>query len=1052
MWASLWLRYNSTTAAAIRRRDFLVKYGTRIRLFALIAIAMLPIVGFRTYDLSQYQRRETNSAFDRSLTLARAGAREIGELYQQASSLIELLSEVPFVANSDPAACEHLLNRAATQQRQPLDMFVTDSTGVVTCANNPDFVGIDLTDRLYVRQALFSGDVVVSDFLVLRNVHRPGFTVSRAVRNATTGEPIGVIGTSMDLAVLSALIEHVGHDGETSTLLIDRAGTVLSRVPDAEETFAGYSIAETDFYKAIVHGGEGRYAGPGPDGVARFGAFTTIAKSDAKIFVGFTQDSVLAYARTALVRSLWQAAVLLVAAALLAFVGGKLLLLRWIERLTAVAAQLGRGDFSARAAIPSSAGDLALVGHALDDACERLAERERQLRATERKLRESESRYRLLADNASDMIVQTSLGFRREYVSPASRQLLGRSPEEMVKSAPLEFIHPDDVGLLIETVDTVARGERDKGLARFRLLHRKGHWVWVESHFRGYRSSSGELAGLIASIRDITERHREQEALADAKMAAEAAARHSAEFLATMSHELRTPLTGMLGVQELLQSEPGFDDRQRHLIRLSCEAGRSLMSIVNDILDLSKIEAEQLKIERIPFLVRDLVEGCRLVGCESVKPGVTIVVDIAPDVPVCGMGDPARIRQVLLNLLSNACRFTVAGSITIRLAWTADRLRVEVIDTGPGIAPDVVPTLFQRFQQGDRSTARRFGGTGLGLSISKRLVGLMDGAIGVDTHPGRGAVFWFELPLAVADPLSARDAEAHPAEGTETSWRILLAEDNQTNREIIRTLLEQRGYVVTAVPDGTAAVAAFRQGTFDVVLMDVAMPGLDGCAATALIHKIERTAGRAPTPIVALTAGAMAEDRERCLKGGMDDYLCKPIDWPLLFRVVDRLASRRSVPTLRGAICVEQTTVIDEPVLDESVLDELAGVLGHDRIGDFLELLRCEARRVPLLHDRSDAQEETIALAHQLAAAAGQLGFKELSAICRGLESRLRSGVGLVRTADLEAATERAIVAASTCRYAKAGAGAPGTAPSAASFFRPRSPADAPDSAGTAKP
>jgi PAS domain S-box-containing protein len=1052
MWASLMLRYNNTNAAAIRRRDFRVKFGTRIRLFALIAIAMLPIVGFRTYDLSQYRLRETNIAFDRSLTLARAGAREIGELYQQASSLIELLSEVPFVANSDPAACERLLNRAATQQRQPLDMFVTDSTGVVTCANNPDFVGIDLTDRPYIRQALLSRDVVVSDFLVLRNVHRPGFTVSRAIRNATTGAPVGVIGTSMDLTVLNALIEHVGNDGETSTLLIDRTGTVLARVPDAEATFAGHSIAKTTFYKALVHGDEGRYAGPGPDGVARFGAFTTIAKSDARIFVGFTQDSVLAYARTALVRSLWQAAFLLVAAGVLAFVGGKLLLLRWLERLTAVAGRLGRGDFSARAAIPPTAGDLALVGHALDEACERLAERERQLQATKRTLRESESRYRLLADNASDMIVQTTLDYRREYVSPASRHLLGRSPEEMIKADPLEFIHPDDVDLMLEVIDTVARGDRKEGLVIFRMLHKNGHWVWVEARFRGYLTSSGEFAGLVGSIRDITERHREQEALADAKMAAEAAARRSAEFLATMSHELRTPLTGVLGVQELLQSEPGFDDRQRHLIRLSCEAGRSLMSIVNDILDLSKIEAEQLKIERIPFLVRDLVEGCRLVGCESVKPGVTIGVDIAPDVPACGMGDPARIRQVLLNLLSNACRFTVEGNITIRLVWSADRLRVEVIDTGPGIAPDVVPMLFQRFQQGDRSTARRFGGTGLGLSISKRLVGLMDGAIGVDTHLGRGSVFWFELPLAVADPLSGREAEAHPAEGTETSWRILLAEDSQSNREIIRTILEQRGHVVTAVPDGTAAVAAFRQGTFDVVLMDVAMPGLDGYAATALIHKIERTAGRTPTPIVALTAAAMTEDHERCLKGGMDDYLGKPIDWPLLFRVVDRLASRRSEPTLQDAMGVNKATVLDEPVLDESVLDGLAGVLGHDRVGDFLELFLCEARQVPLLHSRSDAREETIALAHKLAAAAGQLGFKELSAVCRGLESRLRSGVGLVRTADLEAAAERAIVAASTCRYAKAGAGAPSAAPSAASFFRPRSPADASDSPGTAMP
>jgi len=509
-------------------------------------------------------------------------------------------------------------------------------------------------------------------------------------------------------------------------------------------------------------------------------------------------------------------------------------------------------------------------------------------------VRESELRLRALADALPQKVwLATPDGTASYY----NRQMsLYHGPIGLMLADRVAMNHPEDAARM--TLVRQAAYERGETFeTEGRLKRHDGAWRWhrlVMIPVR--RDEQGKVTEWLGTSLDIHDIITANEELERARAAAEAGARAKAEFLANMSHELRTPLTGMLGVHDLLHMDPSLSERQLHYVRLAQESGRSLLIIVNDILDFSKIEAGHLTIEQAPFSLRELVESCRQLGAEMIKhKNVRLFADVAADVPDLLLGDPTRLRQVLLNLTTNAIKFTSHGKVAIHASWTLnDRLRVTVADTGIGIAPNVMPLLFERFAQADGSTARRFGGTGLGLAICKRLMDLMDGQIGVKSELARGSTFWFELSLKRAE--AEGEGEQPPttddnrlALAATQSWRILLAEDNAINQEVLRAALEMKGHQITMVADGVQAVTAYRTDRFDIVLMDVQMPGKDGLTAAAEIRAFELTQGWDPTPIVALTANAMAEEAKRCRKAGMNAHVAKPIDWAELFVTIDRL-------------------------------------------------------------------------------------------------------------------------------------------------------------------
>jgi PAS domain S-box-containing protein len=404
----------------------------------------------------------------------------------------------------------------------------------------------------------------------------------------------------------------------------------------------------------------------------------------------------------------------------------------------------------------------------------------------------------------------------------------------------------------------------------------------------------GAVVGRVWSFRDTTERRRLEADVATALAQAREASRLKSAFLATMSHEIRTPMNGVLGLAELLL-DTNLDATQRSQLMALRESGQTLMALINDILDFSKIEAGKLDLEQIEFDLPSAVGSvARIVSSQAHDKGLILRMKLAPDVPALVSGDSLRLRQVLLNLASNAVKFTDAGGVTISVHPRPDgRLRFSVADTGIGIDPAVRHILLDPFSQADSSTTRRFGGTGLGLAICAQLVELMGGTLEFDSLLGAGSTFWFDVPLRASDRSEVTPAASPTPMVFAESFagtRVLLADDTGINRLVGVAMLERLGCVVDVVSNGAEAVEAVTRNHYDAVLMDCLMPVMDGYEATSRIRGGEAEAAR--TPIIALTASAMVGDREKCLAAGMDDYLSKPLDQSALAGALARCRAR----------------------------------------------------------------------------------------------------------------------------------------------------------------
>ncbi|WP_309087185.1 ATP-binding protein [Phenylobacterium sp.] len=486
----------------------------------------------------------------------------------------------------------------------------------------------------------------------------------------------------------------------------------------------------------------------------------------------------------------------------------------------------------------------------------------------------AKAQYRQLAERVTDVMTRADVSGELTYISPSAEAVMGFRPDELVGQNSFEMVHPDDRGEFAQAHLDMISGRRAPGTPIcYRVRHKDGRWVWVEGNPSLVRDEAGGPVEFVDVSRDVTERVELETRLAKALGEAEQAARVKSEFLANMSHEIRTPLTSVLGFASMLDEMP-LEPTAKGYAGKVVSASRTLLAIVNDVLDFSKLEAGQLAIKPRPAdPVECAADVLELFGPQAEAKGLSVGLETGER--GLSMIDPDRLRQVLMNLAGNAVKFTQAGSVRIACVWdaAAERLTCRVSDTGPGLDDEARAKLFQRFSQVDGGTTRAHGGTGLGLAISKGLVEAMGGRIGVESRPGAGSTFWFEIPAPAASGAAVETEEAPEARALE-GLRVLAADDNPQNLEILRSILAPMGVDLTEANNGAQAVEAARLAAFDLVLMDLRMPGVDGWAAAQAIR--DGDGPNRDTPILAFSAD-VAPDRRGAM-GVFQDLVRKPIE------------------------------------------------------------------------------------------------------------------------------------------------------------------------------
>jgi signal transduction histidine kinase/CheY-like chemotaxis protein len=909
--------------------------GLRVRLLALILLLIVPIAVFDTIGLLQVRATRIRITQERAYELAKAGAARFQDTIDDVRTVLDLLSGVPEVTDGSPETCARFLKGVAASHQWARSLSLIGANQRVICSTNADAIAFDLTGRPWFQSAREIGAFSVSDFLVNQVSEVPTTFATLFYQNSQSREPQALT-ASIDLAWFDRLAATFGEKQDALVLLVDSGGVILSRYPAAR--IPGNARVSGKFLNDISAPKESMFAAIDPDGGERLFGSVALPEAHAQVVVGFDRAATLGLIdKYAVIAAMIFGGVMLFGGSIVWIYGGRIFI-RPIEQLNG------------------------LLRTTLDTMDQGLIAMDPQGRAA------------IMNARVLDL-----LGLPREFAAthPHKDEIL-----EYQRSKG-EFCSEEQYAGFVDDINQRRHGIYERERPNGTVLE--------------IRTVPTKDGGLVRTYSDITARRATEAALRHERDRAERAARTTAEFLANMSHELRTPLTAIIGVSDMLLNGPQSPDQQRHFMEMQRNAGRGLLSVINDILDFSRIEAGQLELETAPFSLKEIAEDCiKLVSDQARRKGLKPMLAVGSDVHDRVIGDSTRLRQVLLNLLSNGVKFTHSGYVALTIETipeAAHALRFAVADTGIGIRPENLAALFQRFAQADSSTTRRFGGSGLGLAISKRLVALMGGDIEVSSEFGQGSTFSFTIELPPGQ--EAQPELRTPLPRRVASYRLLLAEDNELNRQIIKAMLEQAGHEVVVVNDGAEAVRIAIRSEFDAILMDVHMPEMDGYAATRAIRNATR---HTPLlPIIALTANALPDEADRCLEAGMNVHVPKPVNWPALFAAIDRLVLECLERKSREADRIADRQPEPNPwqgncILNEETLAVLRTSIGDENTVNLLKLFVVEAKQRFLSEPISPAARRHAAEeAHTFGGSASMLGFEVLANACGALhEAALR--------------------------------------------------------------
>ncbi|MFP5223678.1 MAG: ATP-binding protein [Acidobacteriota bacterium] len=866
----------------------------RFRLASLVAACVLPVWLCAGYMI-HYSYHEKRLLVERHmLESARALSLLVDREVGQVQAAVAALVTSPSIPAGDMASFHGQVQEVLRAFPQS-DVIMADEDGQQVL-NSYLPLGQPLPKRAvpdHVRQVFATGKPRIS------NLYK-GAVTGRAMISVDTpvfirGRVVYDLGITVPAARFEAILTQQQLPPEWLGTILDRKFVIVGRTK-ASDTYVGKALPPTsglDTMSGMEHG-----------------TFETMSVDDVHIITSFHRSSesgwtvAISVPRQTLMAELWRW-LWLTAGGVLALSAGGIGLTLMLGRRIALsiqslihhAAALGQGE----AVVAERTGLIETdeVARALEEGSRILRQREEERemamelhRQAEERLRERDRVFRIIADNSYNWEYWEAPDGSCLWASPACERITGYSPEQFMSGNGFgirDIIHPEDVAIWDQHRNDSREDQPVHAETEFRVITRSGETIHISHTCARVHGEDGADMGLRGCNRDITEQTNARDALRLAKEQAESASRFKSEFLANMSHEIRTPLNGALGMLQLLRETP-LDQEQAQFVQTALNSGKNLMFLLNDILDLSRIEAGKLTVEIKSLAVADLLGTVQdTFSGEAARLGLRLELETGQSVPEYVLGDETRLRQVLFNLVGNSMKFTPAGWITVKVdvGDNGRRLLFTVADTGIGMPEDKLEQLFEPFVQADGPYSNKHHGVGLGLPIVKRLVNLMGGTLTVQSASGLGTAITFDIPLHEAQPAATNEASLdHPADLRGHS--ILLVEDDAVNRLTVERLLRNRGGLVHSASNGLEALEILARERVDAVIMDAQMPDMDGVQTTRAIRDRDRFGSKAEVPVIVLTAYTMAGDREYFLSHGMDDYVSKPVEIEELLKVLGR--------------------------------------------------------------------------------------------------------------------------------------------------------------------